>query len=163
MRRSARAWQNMSLYRPQRAGAHRRLHQRSRGACNAGAGAVSAGVSGRGHARCKRHGAGPSAQAEVPRPDAGVCFGLSGICAGRLHGERLPLPAQAGHCAHPAQVSGRPACRPDRPAQDSDGAPQPHRNGNSAGSDLLPAGPSAPTTARSPTCRPCSTRTAFCR
>ena len=27
----------------------------------------------------------------------------------------------------------------------------------------LPAGPSAPTTARSPTCRPCSTRTAFCR
>ena len=29
--------------------------------------------------------------------------GLSGICAGRLHGERLPLPAQAGHCAHPAQ------------------------------------------------------------
>ncbi len=41
---------------------------------------------------------------KMPRPDAGVCFGLSGICAGRLHGERLPLPAQAGHCAHPAQA-----------------------------------------------------------
>ncbi|MFR9066846.1 MAG: LytTR family DNA-binding domain-containing protein [Faecalibacterium prausnitzii] len=88
------------------AGAQRRLHQRSQLLATPGLERYQLAFLDVDLKTTRRHCAGAQIAADRPRHRAGVHFGLSGICPAGLHGQRLPLPTQAGYCRPAAQLSG---------------------------------------------------------